>query len=109
MINVCVDLRIETLFDRTLKLLCSTQPGESATGATLIQCFAQLNLLNLCQLIHCDDNQQSDQIYLLINFISERLNNEIKRAKISLSDAARMGPMYGWFNCNQCTFTNDQN
>ena len=83
------------MFDRVLQLLSSTQPPETASGATLIQCIAQINIKNLSELIRFDDNKQYDQIYLLINHITERLENELKQAKINLFQAAKNGPMYG--------------
>jgi hypothetical protein len=75
--------------------LSSTQPPETASGATLVQCIAQINIQNLSQLIHSDENKQSDDIYLLINHITKRLDNEVKQAKNNLFQAAKSGPMYG--------------
>ncbi|CAF4881866.1 unnamed protein product, partial [Rotaria sp. Silwood2] len=89
------DLRIRTLFHRILQLLSSTQPPETATRATLIQCIAQINNENLRQLINCHNQQKYDQIYLLINHITKRLYNEVEQAKINLFQAAKNGPMYG--------------
>ncbi len=93
--NSNIDVRLRTLFDRILQLLSSTQPPETASGATLVQCLAQLDLKNLSQLIHSDENQQFDQTYLLIDHITKRLDNEVKQAKINLFQAAKNGPMYG--------------
>src|SRR6202041_2429639 len=59
------------------------------------QCLAQINIQNLSQLINYDNNKQSDHIYLLINHITKRLDNEVKQAKINLFQAAKNGPMYG--------------
>ncbi|CAF4427081.1 unnamed protein product, partial [Rotaria magnacalcarata] len=70
--NINDDLRIRTLFDRILQLLSSTQPPETASGATLVQCIAQINITNLPELINCDIKQEYDQIYLLINHITKR-------------------------------------
>ncbi|CAF4074803.1 unnamed protein product [Rotaria sordida] len=89
------DLRIRTLFDRILQLLSSTQPPETASGATLVQCIAQINDQNFRELINYDNNQQYDQIYLLINHITKRLDNEVQQANINLFQAAKNGPMYG--------------
>ncbi|CAF1540177.1 unnamed protein product, partial [Adineta steineri] len=72
-----------------------TQPPETATGATLVQCIAQINLKNLSQLIHSENKNENDQIYLLINHITNRLDNEVKQAKTNLYQAAKNGPMYG--------------
>ncbi len=52
-----IDLRIRTLFDRILQLLSSTQPPETASGATLVQCIAQLNIKNLSELINSDEKK----------------------------------------------------
>ncbi len=94
--NSNIDLRLRTLFDRILQLLSSTQPPETATGATLVQCLAQLNLENLSELINLDQNKEFfDQIYLLIHYITKRLDNEVKQANINLFQAAKNGPMYG--------------
>jgi hypothetical protein len=76
-------------------LLSSTQPPETASGSALVQCIAQINNKNLSQLIPSNDNKEHDQIYLLINHIIKRLNNEVKQAKINLYQAAKTGPMYG--------------
>ncbi|CAF0858419.1 unnamed protein product [Rotaria sordida] len=89
------DLRIRTLFDRILQLLSSTQPPETASGAILVQCIAQINDQNFRELINYDNNQQYDQIYLLINHITKRLDNEVQQANINLFQAAKNGPMYG--------------
>ncbi|CAF3615024.1 unnamed protein product [Rotaria socialis] len=93
--NINDDLRIRTLFDRILQLLSSTQPPETASGATLVQCIAQINITNLPELINCDIKQEYDQIYLLINHITKRLDSEVQHAKINLLQAAKNGPMYG--------------
>ena len=95
MTNSNIGLRLKPLFDRILQLLSSTQPPETASGATLVQCIAQINIKNLSELINSDDNQQYDDIYLLINHITKRLDNEVKQAKINLFQAAKNGPMYG--------------
>ncbi|CAF5193029.1 unnamed protein product, partial [Rotaria magnacalcarata] len=63
--------------------------------ATLVQCIAQINITNLPELINCDIKQEYDQIYLLINHITKRLDNETQHAKINLLQAAKNGPMYG--------------
>jgi hypothetical protein len=73
-----IDLRIGTLFNRILQLLSSTQSPETATGATLVQYIAQINIKNLSQLINYDVNKQSDDIYLLIDQIAKRLDNEVQ-------------------------------
>jgi len=93
--NSNIHLRLRTLFDRILQLLSSTQPPETASGAKLVQCLAQLNLENLSQLINSNQNKEFDQIYLLIDHITKRLDNEVKQAKINLFQAAKNGPMYG--------------
>ncbi len=96
MTNNSIVLRLRPLFDRILQLLSSTQPPETASGATLVQCLAQINIKNLSELINPDDNnKESDQIYFLINYITKRLDNEVKQAKINLFQAAKNGPMYG--------------
>ncbi|CAF3552921.1 unnamed protein product [Rotaria sp. Silwood1] len=89
------DLRIGILFNRILQLLSSTQPPETASGATLVQCIAKINNKNLQQIINYDNQQSYDQIYLLINHITKRLDNEVEQAKINLFQAAKNGPMYG--------------
>ena len=83
------------MFDRVLQLLSSTQPPETASGSTLVQCIAQINLKKLPELVGHDRNKQDDQLYLLINHITKRLDNEVKQAKINLYQAAKNGPMYG--------------
>ncbi|CAF2790045.1 unnamed protein product [Rotaria sp. Silwood2] len=89
------DLRIRTLFDRILKLLSSTQPPETPSGSSLVQYVVQINNKNLQQIINYDNQQSYDQIYLLINHITKRLDNEVEQAKINLFQAAKNGPMYG--------------
>ncbi len=95
MTNSNIDLRLRTLFDRILQLLSSTQPPETASGATLVRCLAQLNLENLSELINSEQNKEFDQVYLLIDYITKRLDNEVKQANINLFQAAKNGPMYG--------------
>lgn len=90
-----IDLRFEKLFDRTFRLLSSTQPSETASGATLVQCLAQLNHQKLFQLISNEPTKHLDQIFFLINHITQRLDRELTQAKINLFQATRTGPMYG--------------
>ena len=89
------DLRLKTLFDRILRLLSSSQPPETASGATLIQCIARIDRKSLSRLIPIDENEAADQLYLLIKQIKHRLNDELDQAKENLFQAAKHGPMYG--------------
>lgn len=90
-----IDLRFEILFDRIFQLLSSTQPPETASGATLVQCIAQLNHQKLFQFISKEKTKYFDQIYFLINHILQRLDREVNQAKINLFQATKTGPMYG--------------
>lgn len=84
------DLRVDVLFDRVGQLFSSHQPPETATGATLIQCFARLSLLGGGRASSSDD-----QLFLLVDQIRQRLKDELQRAKVDLFQAAKNGPMYG--------------
>ena len=90
-----IDLRFERLFDRIFQLLSSTQPPETASGATLVQCLAQLNNEQIFQFIPNQQTKHVDQIYFLIDHITRRLDSEVNQAKINLFQAAKNGPMYG--------------
>lgn len=54
-----------------------------------------MNISNLAQLINYDYKKEHDQIYLLIDHIIKRLDNEVQQAKNNLFQAAKNGPMYG--------------
>lgn len=90
-----LDLRFEKLFDRIFELLSSTQPPETASGATLVQCLAQLNHPKLIQFISNDRTKHFDQIFFLIDHITQRLDQEVHQAKLNLFQATKTGPMYG--------------
>jgi len=46
-------------------------------------------------LIQNEQNKSNDEIYLLINFITKKLDEEVKQATTNLFYAAKHGPMYG--------------
>jgi hypothetical protein len=94
------DLRVRLLFDRTLQLLSSSQPPETASGATLVQCLAQIDVAELRQLIcpPADEGAHAsttEPLFLLITHIETRLQREVEQAQTNLFVAAKNGPMYG--------------
>lgn len=46
-------------------------------------------------MIQNEQNKSNDEIYLLINFITKKLDKEVKQATTNLFYAAKHGPMYG--------------
>lgn len=54
-----------------------------------------MNNKQILQFIQIDQNQSNDEFYLLIHFITKKLDEEVKQAKNNLFYASKNGPMYG--------------
>lgn len=92
--------RLRAVFDRLFALLSSSQPPETASGSSLVQCLGQICvnrefLVEYFQLTDAERSEQFDQTYLLIDQIRKRLKTELHLAKQSLYQSAKDGPMYG--------------